>query len=165
MDCASWQLETTRENQLNGYMCLSRVETVDGICIVQSYAPNLFRQGDLPGPNLLLKFWRGEIQEADLEKAWGKDAKPKRKPTNWCWLEQMPLFCRSCSETASADVYKPLKQFPDRGQTHCWDKVVALGMERFCKECSLDRNKRAGNKGKEYGDKGKKYGAEGRLNY
>ena len=144
MDCGSWDQETHHENQLSGYMCLSRAEAIDGICIVQAYAPNLFRQGDLPGPNLLLKFWRGEIEQKDLEAAWKKQSKKKRKPNNWCWVEEMPLFCRGCSETAETDIYKPLRCFPDLGSQHIWDRVILSGMERFCAQCSRDLICKAG---------------------
>ena len=163
MDFSAWRMESTRENQLSGYMCLSRVEMVDGICIVQPYAPNLFRQGDLPGPNLLLQFWRGEIQKRDLEAAWSRHSEKKRKPNNWCWLERMPLYCRGCTEDAATDIYKQLKDFPDRGSDHIWDRVIALGMERFCKQCSLKRNQRCGEQGKQYGVQGKDSGVQGRL--
>ena len=75
IECDTWEQETSRENQLSGYMCLSRAEEIEGICIVQPYAPNLFRKGDLPGPDLLLKFQRGDIEQEDLEAAWGKQSK------------------------------------------------------------------------------------------
>ena len=56
-------------------MCLSRAEEIEGICIVQPYAPNLFCKGDLPVPQILLKFRRGDIEQEDLEAAWGKQSK------------------------------------------------------------------------------------------
>ena len=75
IDCDTWEQETSRENQLSGYMYLSLAEDIEGICIVQRYAPNLFCKGDLPGPDLLLKFRRGDIEQEDLEAAWSKQSK------------------------------------------------------------------------------------------
>ena len=63
-------------------MCLSRAEEVEGICIVKRYAPNLFRNGDLLGPDLLLKFQRGDINEtqngSSLENRVQKGAKAEQ---------------------------------------------------------------------------------------
>ena len=160
IDCESWDDETNHEKQLTAYMCFSRAETIEGICVIQRYAPNLFRQGDLPGPNLLLKFWREEIAQTDLEAAFRKQSKKQRKPNNWCWLEQMPLYCRGCSEQVGHDVTKPAKDFPDRGATHLWERVIALGMERFCTACSLSRKKKAGQ---DFGVQGKDFGVQGRA--
>ena len=144
LDVDTWDKETSRDDQLSGYMCLSRAEEIEGICIVQAYAPNLFRNGELPGPDLLLKFQREEIEQMHLEAAWSKQSKKVRKPNVWHWLSEMPLFCRGCSESATEDVYKAAKEFPDRGSQHFWERVIALGMERFCKACSKARNARAG---------------------
>ena len=123
---------------------LSRAEEIEGICIVQPHAPNLFRNGDLPGPDLLLKFQRGVIEQADLEAAWGKQSKKVRKPSAWHWLNEMPLYWRGCSETAAAEVYKAAKEFPNHGLQYLWDRVIALGMARFCKQCSNARKAAAG---------------------
>ena len=144
LDCDIWEQDTSRENKLSGYMCLSRAEEIEGICIVQPYAPNLFRKGDLPGPDLLLKFQRGDIEQRHLEAAWSKQSKKVCKPSGWHWLNEMPLYCRGCSETAAVEVYKAAKEFPNHGDQHLWDRVIALGMERFCKQCSNARKAAAG---------------------
>ena len=124
-------------------MCLSRADEIEGICIVKPYAPSLFRNGDLLGPDLLRKFQRGDIDEGHVEAAWRKESKKVRKPNDWHWLSEMPLYCRGCSETAGEEVYKAAKEFPS-GAQNLWDRVIALGMERFCKQCSNARNARAG---------------------
>ena len=124
-------------------MCLSRAEEIDGICIVKPYAPNLFRNGDLLGPDLLFKFQRKDINQGHLEAALRKESKNVRKPNDWHWLSEMPLYCRGCSETAGEEVYKAAKEFPS-GHSSLWDRVIALGMERFCKQCSKTRNAAAG---------------------
>ena len=162
IDCGTWQEDTNHENQLSGYMCFSRAETIEGICVVQPYPPNLFCQGDLPGPNLLLQFWRGDIEQKSLQEAWNKHSKKPRKPNNWNWLQEMPLLCRGCTEVAGRDILKPAKEFPNHGDTHLWDRVIALGMERFCRECSKSRSKNSGLQGKEHGVKGKEYGVQGK---
>ena len=144
LDLDKWEQEPNHDSQLSGYMCLSRAEEIEGICIVKAYAPNLFRNGDQLGPDLLLKFQRGDINENQLEAAWRTEAKKVRKPNDWHWMNEMPLYCRGCSETAGEEVYKAAKEFPNREVRHLWDRVIALGMERFCKACSMARNADAG---------------------
>ena len=56
LDLDKWEQEPNHDTQLSGYMCLSRAEEIEGICIVKPYAPSLFRNGDLLRPDLLLKF-------------------------------------------------------------------------------------------------------------
>ena len=125
-------------------MCLSRAEEIEGICIVKPYAPSLFRNGDLLGPDLSLKFQRGDINERQLDAAWRTESKKVRKPNDWLYKSEMPLYCRSCSETAGDEVYKTGKEFPNHGLENLWGRVIALGMERFCKACSMARTARAG---------------------
>ena len=59
-------------------------------------------------------------------------------------MNEMPLYCRGCSETAGEEVYKAAQEFPERGLEHLWDRVIALGMERSCKACSMARTAGAG---------------------
>ena len=68
------------DTQLSGYMCLSRAEEIQGICIVKPFSQNLFRNGDLRGPDLLLKFQRGDISEKQMEVAWSTESKKVRMP-------------------------------------------------------------------------------------
>ena len=111
---------------------------------MKPYASNLFRNGDQLGPDLLLKFQRGDINETQMEAAWRTESKKVRKPNDWHWIQEMRLYCRNCSETAGEEVYKAAKEFPDRGLQKVWSRVIGLGMERFCKACSMARNADAG---------------------
>ena len=121
-------------------MCLSRAEEIEGICIVKPYAPNLFRNGDLLGPDLLLKFQRGAINEEQLQAAWSTESKKVRKPNEWHWMNEMLLYCRHCSESAGEEVFMSASKFPS-GHSSVWDRVIAAGMESLCKHCA---NARAG---------------------
>ena len=144
IDCDNWEQEPNHDTQLSGYMCLSRAEEIEGICIVKAYAPSLFRNGDLLGPDLLLKFQRGAINEEELPAAEKKtDAKKVRRPNDWNWINELRLYCRGCSETAGEEVYKAAKEFPG-GHSSVWDRVIALGMESSCRTCSNARKAGAG---------------------
>ena len=106
---------------------------------MKPFSPNLFRNGDLLGPDLLLKFQRRDISEEQMEAAWKTVAKKVRKPNEWRWTKEMQLFCRGCSETAGEEVYKAAKDFPDRGEQYLWSRIISLGMERFCTACAMAR--------------------------
>ena len=53
-DCLSWDERPRREGMLRAYIIKSRVREAENMLIVQAYSPHLFRQGMLPGPQLLL---------------------------------------------------------------------------------------------------------------
>ena len=73
--CLAWGAKPDKPAQLSGYMCVSRVKSIDDIIIVQPYSPTLFAQGDLPGPELLLEYQRGKVD--DVEEAW-REKRPRK---------------------------------------------------------------------------------------
>ena len=56
-DVLSWTTTPTREHMLRGYCTLSRTCTAETLLVMQPFAPMLFRQGELPGPHLMMEFW------------------------------------------------------------------------------------------------------------
>ena len=60
LDCLHFSRTPGREDMLKGYLGISRVVDKEGLLIVQPYHPMLFRQGALPGPELLMQFWLGQ---------------------------------------------------------------------------------------------------------
>ena len=121
-------------------MSLSRVSHIDDTYITQPYSPLLFSQGDLPGPELLLKFQRGDLDVDDLEAAWKarRETKTRRREK---WPEDMLLYCRGCSENDGTDVSRPLRDFAHYDGSRVWPDVLALGMERFCSDCAPNADK------------------------
>ena len=119
------------QEQLTGYMCLNRVETADSLCIVQPFSPCLFQQGDLTGPNLFLKYWRGKLQSPQHYEEWKKDLDTS-KPPNKTWPQEMEIYCRGCSVGKPTRVH--LKHFPRKSKTNMF-AIIAEGMERFCNGC------------------------------
>ena len=53
-DLLPWLNKPTLEDMRRGYIIRSRVKEADKIILAQPYSPYLFRQGLLPGPNLLV---------------------------------------------------------------------------------------------------------------
>ena len=56
IDCLPWDEKADGQRQISAYMCISRLEHIDDMCITQPYVPTLFEQGEVPGPDLLLRF-------------------------------------------------------------------------------------------------------------
>ena len=109
MYCVPWNNKPAKDNQLAGYMCISRFQQIDDFCIVQPYAPGLFSQGDLVGPRLMLDFHSGRLDEDAVKAEWANE-KRKRKSKTVKLPEGMQLFCRGCSDQAEGrEVCKPLK--------------------------------------------------------
>ena len=69
-DCLHFSRTPSREDMLKAYLGISRVKTKEGLLIVQPYHPMLFRQGALPGPELLMQLWRGHLRVDELAQKW-----------------------------------------------------------------------------------------------
>ena len=68
LDLEAWNAPSNRDAQLSGYMCLSRVKKCEDVCVTQAFSPNLFAQGDLLGPRLLLDVHRQATDLAEAKK-------------------------------------------------------------------------------------------------
>ena len=63
-DLLEWHRHQTHESMLRACNIKSRVRDVANLLIVQPYSPVLFRQGVLPGPDLLLRRQRGDLSRS-----------------------------------------------------------------------------------------------------
>jgi hypothetical protein len=65
IDCRNWQKKPVRDDTaFKSYIAFSRVRSIDKEILVQAYNPWLFRQGEVPGPHLLMDFWlQGKKQD------------------------------------------------------------------------------------------------------
>ena len=116
-DCLPWDKKPRREDQLRGYIALSRVEFADRLLVAQPFSPWLFRQGELPGPHLLLEFWRGNLTQEALVQEWTRRAEA-RLP--WKGVDDMPLRCWRCSERAGKETVQPLKSVATENACGPW---------------------------------------------
>ncbi len=58
---------------LRAYIIKSRVCTAETLLMVQPYSPELFRLGDLLGPQSPMKVVSGDLAPEDAKKEWEKD--------------------------------------------------------------------------------------------
>ena len=74
---------------LRAYIIRSRIQEADKIMLAQPYSPQLFRQGLLPGPQLLLDVLLKKIDYAGVKKKWADITKStgQKKTTKWSILQ------------------------------------------------------------------------------
>ncbi len=76
-DLLPWWKKPQHADMLKAYIIKSRVRLAGKLLLVQAYSPHLFRQGNLPGPQLLLDVLLGTTTAADARNTWKKLEKAK----------------------------------------------------------------------------------------
>ena len=75
---------------------MSRTCKAETLLVMQPFAPMLFRQGELPGPHLMMEFWRGKLPKENVEAAWKTAEASLAKAKNR--LEDVAWPCSICKE-------------------------------------------------------------------
>ena len=137
-DLLEWHRHPTHESMLRACIIKSRVRDVANLLIVQPYSPVLFRQGVLPGPDLLLRRQRGDLSVKELKKLWkdheeSQDVTDQRK--DWPWSMLLP--CRTCSIHGGKEILKPLDSFGSRSRSRkeLWEDLFNQGQDLNCMTC------------------------------
>ena len=103
-DLLPWWHKPRLEDMLKGYIIKSRVKETQDILIAQPYSPHLFRQGVLPGPQLLLDTLMAGKADAKktletAKKAWKEYEQNKSScSAGGTWLLEQTLPCRNCTD-------------------------------------------------------------------
>ena len=99
-DLLPWFLKPRLEDALKGYIIKSRVQDAANLLLAQPYSPALFRQGNLPGPNLLMQVLRKTMTTAEAKDAWKvvEAEKTKNTETSQRWPLSMEIPCRRCTD-------------------------------------------------------------------
>ena len=86
-DLLEWYRPPSMEAMLRAYIIRSRIRLTERFLLIQPYSPMLFAQGTLPGPSLLLKAQKQELDEDQLREAWAnvanKEAEQKKLHANF----------------------------------------------------------------------------------
>ena len=135
LDLGTWDATTSREAQLSGYMCLSRVRKSEDLCIVQPFSPNLFSHGELIGPHTFLEVHREKLTLAQAKIRFEKD-KPNKERNR-----DIMLFCRGCSaQPHLEEKLLPLREFVSAWDQEEWFRVLSEGMCRLCTQCKTKQS-------------------------
>ena len=102
-DCLSWDTTPTRDHMIRGYCTMSRTCFAETLLVMRPFAPMLFRQGELPGPRLIMEFWRGRLSGANLEDTWKTAVDSQAKAKNR--LEDIVWPCSICKQELDSSKY------------------------------------------------------------
>ena len=77
--------------QIAVYVMLSRVKRLASLVLMQPFSPWLFRQGALPGPNILMKKLRGEVNVDEVKEEFAKAESAREQRTGAESKRQDPM--------------------------------------------------------------------------
>ena len=69
-DLLPWNKKPQLADMLKAYIIKSRIRKAENLLLMQPYSPHLFRQGVLPGPQLLLDVLTGKVTQEEAKKKW-----------------------------------------------------------------------------------------------
>ena len=132
-DCLSWDTTPTRDHTLRSYCTMSRTCTANTLLVMQPFAPMLFRQGELPGPHLMMEFWHGRLAAKDVQAAW-KSAEAAQELTHKR-LEDVLWPCSICKKELGFSHYGVSPKGDKRFLNDYWRRVMLPGEWRICLNC------------------------------
>ena len=136
-DLLEWYTKPSHADMQKAYINESRVPTIDALLIVQPYSPQLFRQGELQGPALLMQVLRGELSTAAAKEEWDKVERANtNKKQQGEWPASMLLPCRSCTfKNRGKEVRKRLQTFTTGTSRKDWWNTISEGQDLECIRC------------------------------
>jgi len=96
----------------------------------------LFRQGELPGPHLMMEYWHGRLAHADLKAAW-KSAEAAQEQSK-CRLEDVQWPCSVCRNELDCSHYGVSPKFDKRFLQDYWRRIMLPGEWRMCMTCKAE---------------------------
>ena len=132
LDLLEWHRKPAMEDMHKAYVGRSRTRQTDHMLLVQPYSPHLFRQGEMPGPTILMDVLRGKTSTAQAKKRWKKaqrQADTTDEGIEARWLKKMPLPCRNCSDEDDQSTWFPMTHFSSAyNEAELWKFVVRQGI-------------------------------------
>jgi len=144
-DLLEWSRRPTMEDMQRAYINESRVRSAEGLLIVQPYSPELFRQGQLPGPRILTAVLRNTLTLSQAKEAWAQaeESKEARAAQRQDWPWSMELPCRTCTlKNDGEEVRKPLKSFAVQQPVKQLWNYIAQGQDLECIRCFQKRRRK-----------------------
>jgi hypothetical protein len=99
---------------------------------VQPYHPMLFKQGCLPGPELIMKFWRGEAQNHEMPQMWqDMDAAAQKQKNRFDEMQWLRGSCqRLLKPTMQGGYFEILKNQIKACFPFVYDSVPASNIQQ-----------------------------------
>ena len=133
-DLLTWDAKPTKDAALRGYIIKSRIKESSNIMLAQPYSPELFSQGVLQGPDLLMKVLLKEITFEEAKAAWKrieKDKEEKDAAASGPWMLNIPLACRRCTDlNDGVEIKKPVSAFTTAQKPEeIWRLAISFGQD------------------------------------
>lgn len=137
LDCGEFLDEPSLKDMLAAYVALSRVRRADDMLLPRACSSRLFHHGPPPGPHILIRLRRGEI-DAEAAASEYEDSmatyrerreRAKKKPRTWrC------ITCPADLANKTVDFFKKRASghFPP---TDIYSRIVEEGHRRTCATC------------------------------
>ena len=132
-DCLAWDVTPTCDQMLRAYCSMSRTCTAQTLLVMQPFAPMLFRQGPLPGPQLMMEFWHGRLAAEGVEAAW-KTAEASHSSAKY-HLEDIAWPCGICKEELLPSHYGVTTKTDHRSLDQYWERIMVPGEWHICMKC------------------------------
>ena len=135
-DCLSWDNAPTRDHMLRSYCTMSRTCTAETLLVMQPFAPMLFRQGEFPGPHLMMEYWHGRLADDNLKAAWKSAEASQEKAKNR--LEDVQWPCSMCKKELDSTHYGVSPKSDKRFLDNYWKRIMLPGEWRMCMNCKAE---------------------------
>ena len=144
VDCLEAGHAAKLTNMLAAYVGLSRVKLKRNVLIMQAFSPGLFGRGPPPGPNILMRLLRGEIQEDQVDEEFTRFERVANESSAETSLLKMHWTCTSCKLLGEEDWCKPMADFNVHNDWHFCNKLLPEGAWARCAECNKKRRRDIG---------------------
>jgi len=141
-DLLEWDRKPSHDGALRGYIIKSRIRDASKLLVTRPYSPDLFAQGEQPGPHMLLKVLLKQMTVAEAKAEWKRIEKKKSQGderTDGPWLVSMEIPCRRCTDrNEGIEVKKPRAMFLAIGKktpSDIWNDTLQKGQDLCCLNC------------------------------
>jgi len=134
-DCLEAAHVSRLADMLAAYVGLSRAKLKETMLITQPFSPGLFSHGPPPGPHILMRVLRGEIQPEDVDTEFEK---LRRRAVETCAekdLMRMRWPCKSCL-LAGRQHHKGMKEFNVHRPADFISRLLPQGAWTRCSLCT-----------------------------
>ena len=134
-DCLEVAHVSRQSDALSAYVANSRVKTKEGILIMQPFSPGLFAHGPPPGPHILMRLLRGDIETDGVDAEFDRMRQEARDRSAEKDLMKMHWQCQACFLEGRADYMKPMLDFNVRCAADFVNKLLPQGAWTRCSRC------------------------------
>jgi len=143
MDCGGVLDPTALKNMLATYITQYPIKAAETLLIIQTFFSRLVQQGPPPGPEILMRLLRGEIEPEAAATEYRQTIKKQREERKATSTQELTWRCSTCppkkAEKTTAHFWKLNKKY--KHPSYVFNRIIAPGHWRKCKKCSKTMQK------------------------